>query len=195
MSTKNVASATCNVAFMSATLNVAMAETEEERMWREFGLWLKQQRESLGLSQEGAGDKIGMTRQQWQRLESGQSTKRSTVRRIAIALKIDPQIALDKAGFKTPDEERYNPLLMMARPRSENKEGGFHDLTVEPPPDKILLSAGLKPREPDVLTRLPFLNKKLSRARQEEFRIIFEMIERDMKRAVEEEQNSNDNTE
>lgn len=48
-----------------------------------------------------------MKRQQWNRIESGASTKRVTVLRIADALNADHSTALEKAGFlpKTPSVE------------------------------------------------------------------------------------------
>lgn len=57
-------------------------------------------RERKNWTQERCAEKAGMKRQQWNRIESGASTKRVTVLRIAAALEIDAALALDKAGYK-----------------------------------------------------------------------------------------------
>lgn len=88
----------CNVATKNVTSTHRM--TEQEKPWREFGLYLKGAREAAGLSQEGAAKKAGLTRQQWNRLENGLSgTKRETVLMIAEAFNLDESSALNKAGF------------------------------------------------------------------------------------------------
>lgn len=75
-----------------------------EEVWKQFGQQVRQRREALGLTQEGAGKKAGMKRQQWSRIEQGASTTRATVVRIAEAIQCDPAEALTWAGFQV------NPL-------------------------------------------------------------------------------------
>lgn len=91
----------CNVAPLNATNDVAfMVASELKTIWRSFGSFIRSNREAQNLSQESAGEIIGMSRQQWQRIESGSSgTKRETVLRIAEALKLDENEALNRAGF------------------------------------------------------------------------------------------------
>lgn len=69
-------------------------------MWQKFGQRVRERRDELGLTQEGAGKRAGMKRQQWNRIEQGASTKRPTLLRIAKALELEPAIVLDWAGFK-----------------------------------------------------------------------------------------------
>lgn len=88
----------CNVATKNVTSTHPMNDSETAR--RDFGLYIKGARDAAGLSQEGAAVKAGLTRQQWNRLENGQSgTKRETVLMIAAAFDLDESIALNKAGF------------------------------------------------------------------------------------------------
>lgn len=69
-------------------------------LWKSFGREVRKRREELGLTQEAAGKRAQMKRQQWNRIEQGASTKRPTLLRIAKALELKPEVVLDWAGFK-----------------------------------------------------------------------------------------------
>lgn len=95
--------ASCNVATANGTC-LRVDETATERLWREFGAWMRSRREGLRMSQEVAAGKAGMARQQWYRIEKGESgTKRSTIERIARALQVNTNEALQRAGFSSGD--------------------------------------------------------------------------------------------
>lgn len=65
----------CNVATRFGTYKGVA-----ENVWREFGSWLRSQREAARLSQSGAAQRAEIDRQQWYRIENGLSgTKRETV--------------------------------------------------------------------------------------------------------------------
>lgn len=94
-----------NVTYQFATCPVAMREPdvpEVVALWKDFGERVRSRRDELGWSQDAAGERVGMTRQQWNRIEAGIGTKRSTVYRIANALQLPVAIVLDWAGFKVP---------------------------------------------------------------------------------------------
>lgn len=97
-----------NVALFNATYFGAMMKPEElvAEMWKAFGRWMVTRREELGWTQIFAAQQAEMERQQWQRLEKGASTKRTTVLRIADALKASREEALKMAGFgEIPEAE------------------------------------------------------------------------------------------
>ena len=85
--------------------------TEKQR--KEFGRWLRQHREALGLNQSEAGRRAGMSRTQWTRLELGESgTRRENVPQIARAIKADLHETYRRAGFVPPIEELYLPAVI-----------------------------------------------------------------------------------
>jgi transcriptional regulator with XRE-family HTH domain len=70
---------------------------------REFGGWLAEHRNRLGLSQAEAGQRAGMSRTQWTRLELGLSgTRRDNIPKIAEALNTDLVETYKRAGFDPP---------------------------------------------------------------------------------------------
>jgi transcriptional regulator with XRE-family HTH domain len=83
-------------------MKAAQIDQQVEELWRAFGRWIAAEREKRGLTQERVAEMAGMKRQQWHRLEQGQSTTRKTVLRIANALQITPDEALVRAGFQSP---------------------------------------------------------------------------------------------
>lgn len=86
----------CNV----TTKNVTTGFMLSKGVWRGFGDFLKQIREEKKLSQEGASRIVGLSRQQWNRLESGESqTTRKTAEQIAERLNLNVEEVLLKAGF------------------------------------------------------------------------------------------------
>lgn len=83
-----------------------MQKGRSEKLWKDFGAWVRDQRETRHLSQQGAADRAGIDRQQWYRIESGKSgTKRDTVIAIANALSVAVPEALRRAGFGDPEAE------------------------------------------------------------------------------------------
>jgi transcriptional regulator with XRE-family HTH domain len=87
----------CNVTTLNVT-NLRMQPSKE--MWRKFGEFLKTERDKKGLSQEGASKIVGMTRQQWNRLENGESgTTRNTVYLISEKFNLPLETVLRLAGF------------------------------------------------------------------------------------------------
>ena len=94
---------TRNATSINATFFIAMNmnnTTALAELWRSVGQKIRERREELGLTQEAAGKRAKMKRQQWNRIEQGASTKRPTLFRIAKALELEPEIVLDWAGFK-----------------------------------------------------------------------------------------------
>jgi transcriptional regulator with XRE-family HTH domain len=86
--------------FRMTTLNVRR---------KQLGNLLKQKREELNLSQEGAAAKVEITRQQWIRLENGQSgTKQTTIFRIA-----------EKLGFNAEETNEALQLAAGYAPKNE----------------------------------------------------------------------------
>ncbi len=83
------------VHFMSREVSNQIAE-----MWRDFGRWIEDQRDKLGITQEAAAERAQIKRQRWIKIAQGASTKRETVIRMAVAVKANPDVALEKAGFK-----------------------------------------------------------------------------------------------
>lgn len=77
-----------------------MSDLIIDQIWKEFGQRIRKRREQLNLTQEQVGSRAGMKRQQWNRLEQGASTKRSTILRIASALDLDSKEVLGWAGFQ-----------------------------------------------------------------------------------------------
>jgi transcriptional regulator with XRE-family HTH domain len=94
---------TRNATSINATFFVAMninSTTVLDKLWQSVGRKIRERRDELGLTQEAAGKRAKMKRQQWNRIEQGASTKRPTLLRIAKALELKPEIVLDWAGFK-----------------------------------------------------------------------------------------------
>ncbi|MDQ4123138.1 MAG: thiamine pyrophosphate-dependent enzyme [Acidobacteriota bacterium] len=72
----------------------------------EFGAWLRQQRETRGLTQARAAQAVGIHVNQLARIEKGESgTKKATVSAIAKAFSLDETEALQRAGFIAPSVE------------------------------------------------------------------------------------------
>lgn len=93
----------CNATERIVTF-IATLETDLHN-YKTFGDWVKKHREDVGLSQEGAADKAGISRFQWIRIENGQSgTKRSTVLKMAKVVKGKEDEALKLAGFASAEE-------------------------------------------------------------------------------------------
>jgi transcriptional regulator with XRE-family HTH domain len=85
--------------------------TEKQR--KEFGRWLREHREALGLNQTEAGRRARMSRTQWTRLELGESgTRRENIPQVAKAIKADLHETYRKAGFVPPSEELYVPAII-----------------------------------------------------------------------------------
>lgn len=106
-------------------------------LWRGFGQYLKQVRERLNYSQEGIAQKVGLTRQQWNRLENGLSgTKRETVIKIAERLNLNEVELLNKAGFDAPK----NQVAVVPKPILEAlaREGELR------PDDELLIADFIK---------------------------------------------------
>lgn len=84
-------------------MKVATMEEAPSR-WETFGKWLRAKRRALDLTQEEAAQRAGLTRQQWNRLEAGESgTQWETIPRIATALGVSAQEAYRQAGFVAPE--------------------------------------------------------------------------------------------
>ena len=80
---------------------------------KEFGQWLREHREALGINQTEAGRRARMSRTQWTRLELGESgTRRENIPQIAKALKSDLHETYRRAGFIPPGEEMYLPAVI-----------------------------------------------------------------------------------
>jgi transcriptional regulator with XRE-family HTH domain len=82
-------------------------EKEAER-WTKFGEWIKEKRENLRMTQVEAGQRAGLSRVQWSRLERGEPTKPTTIPRIARALGYITSNEIDEvrrlAGFAVDRE-------------------------------------------------------------------------------------------
>ena len=77
----------------------------QQRRRMEFGGWLAEHRNRLGLSQAQAGERAGMSRTQWTRLELGVSgTRRDNIPKIAEAMNADLVETYKRAGFDPPRE-------------------------------------------------------------------------------------------
>lgn len=67
------------------------------------GEWLRRRRTALGLSQEQAAERAGLTRVMWAKLEGGASgTRRQNIPRIADALQSDPDEVYQVFGYAPP---------------------------------------------------------------------------------------------
>ena len=87
----------------------------EGQLWEQFGRRVRAHREQRGWSQEECGKRIGMVRQQWNRIEQGAGTKRSTVVRIAEALELPVSVLFEWAGWRIPaSPESEERLKLMA---------------------------------------------------------------------------------
>jgi len=87
-----------------------MKAVTSKQMWRDFGAWIREQREKLNFSQGGVADKVGVDRQTIYRIEAGQSgTKRDTVIAIAEALRLNVDEALIRSGFATAAYDVMDP--------------------------------------------------------------------------------------
>jgi DNA-binding XRE family transcriptional regulator len=77
----------CNVTTFIGTTVLLMKNGSSDTLWREFGAWVRENRELRHLSQAGAAQRAGIDRQQWYRIEAGKSgTRRDTVTQIARAI-------------------------------------------------------------------------------------------------------------
>lgn len=76
-----------------------MRNAEDIRLWEAFGSWITAKRLLLGLTQPEVAARAGVDPQTLYRYEKGQSTKASTVRKLAKALQLDENEALQRAGF------------------------------------------------------------------------------------------------
>lgn len=77
-----------------------MVERPSDRLWLEFGQWLRSKRELARLKQDEAASRAGIDRQQWYRIETGRSgSRRDTVIALAKAVDADVAEALTRAGF------------------------------------------------------------------------------------------------
>lgn len=80
---------------------------------KEFGLWLREQRLSLGINQTEAGRRAGMSRTHWTRLELGESgTRRENIPKIAKAVKASLQETYRRAGYSSPEIEWALPEFL-----------------------------------------------------------------------------------
>lgn len=98
----------CDVATTDVT-NVQVFMNQLENARREFGIFLKDVRNRFALSQEGAAKRADLTRQQWNRLENGQSgTTAKTAKAIADAFNLNLTDVLARAGLMivVPEEIR-----------------------------------------------------------------------------------------
>jgi transcriptional regulator with XRE-family HTH domain len=78
----------------------AAANFSSDQHWREFGLWLKRERERAGLTQREVAGKVKIHPVQLSRIENGDSgTRRETVFALAAAIGFDLREGLRKAGF------------------------------------------------------------------------------------------------
>lgn len=80
--------------------NFSYMSEQEEKIWRDFGDWIESYRILHRLSQEGAAQRAGITRQTWIYVIRGHRTKRSTVVNMARAVGADVAEALERVGFK-----------------------------------------------------------------------------------------------
>ncbi len=107
MSTLNVLK---NSLVLSRTDFVELLPVDDstEQLWKSFGTWYQKEREQKGKTQEDVAKSAGIHAKTVSRLETGESgTKRATVVKLAKAINIDPKIALDKAGFKVPENDEH----------------------------------------------------------------------------------------
>jgi transcriptional regulator with XRE-family HTH domain len=109
LSTTNVTPVYCNVHESHVTSRVTSrretAVLKKEERWKAFGQWVAETRERSGVSQTEAALKAGMARQQWNRIETGNSgTRYDTVVKIAKVLSVVPAVALLKAGFSPMED-------------------------------------------------------------------------------------------
>jgi transcriptional regulator with XRE-family HTH domain len=73
--------------------------------WEAFGAWLREERGRQRLSQDESAGRAEMTKQQWSRIERGESgTRRETVERMARAVRASVPDALRRAGY-LPDDD------------------------------------------------------------------------------------------
>lgn len=111
LSTVNVTPVYCNVHARSVTSCVTLSSerkvlTKEER-WKAFGQWVAEVRDGMPISQTEAAERAGMVRQQWNRIETGNSgTRYDTVLKIAEVLGVPPEVALIKAGFSPMEDPK-----------------------------------------------------------------------------------------
>ena len=81
---------------------------ESERLWKEFGKWIKSERENGRpfKTQKQVAKKVGISEVHYSRIENGKSTRRDTVIAIAEAISTDAAEALKRAGFETGEFTR-----------------------------------------------------------------------------------------
>lgn len=86
---------------------------DQIKHWRNFGQYIKKAREKFKLSQEGAGRKVDLSRQQWNRLENGKSgTTRETALEIAEKFQLDKKETLNMAGFDMQNSETADTITV-----------------------------------------------------------------------------------
>ena len=87
--------------------------TGQETTRRAFGAWLKETRRQRGLTQQQAAEASEIARQQWIRLENGESgTRADTLKKIASALEVDVNEVYARAygGGVRVDNAEVSPL-------------------------------------------------------------------------------------
>lgn len=92
--------------------------SDSKRGYR-FGCWLTETRKKLGLSQDQVASRGGFKRQQWGLYEKGNPCHRSTVIRIAEALGVKPEDALEAAGYSSvgvTESERRTKEIKLTGP-------------------------------------------------------------------------------
>lgn len=95
-----------------------------ERSWTAFGQWLREERLRSGFSVAEAAHRSGFSRQQWDKLEKGDTgTKREKIPMIALALGLPESEVYLRAGFSahtipSADEEI---VMLLARMNEEEK--------------------------------------------------------------------------
>jgi transcriptional regulator with XRE-family HTH domain len=111
-----------NVATSFVTIVSQMKPSDQ--LWKDFGGWIRKQREDQHLSQSGVASRAGIDRQQVYRIEAGISgTKRDTVIAIATALSLNKDETLKRAGFagafSTDDPEGFYAGLSKLSPDAQ----------------------------------------------------------------------------
>lgn len=112
-----------------------LMSTQTENQRKAFGRLLRNLREDLKLEQEEAAQRAGMSRQQWNRLETGQSgTRLETLERIATALELKPErqefdSVYRYAGYAPPldQQDGVQSVTFIPGPIQNNPDGMFFD--------------------------------------------------------------------
>jgi transcriptional regulator with XRE-family HTH domain len=148
---------------------VMNAGVDSKDIWKEFGPWLRRQREIAGKSRKEVAAAIKIHIVQLARIETGESgTRKDTLDALINYLNLDPKEAYRMAGFWWPngkDEESEPPEDDRALLASQSAEA--MKILIELPPDeraKLLAimraASGRDNREIKIMTPEEWLKKR-----------------------------------